>query len=235
MTRVSDQHPDVFPSSPNALLAVFTSVLQARFFEPNEGGLPWVWTADPTPEDDDAGALPGDDEEEAPAPRRIYIELASTQYPTARNVRPALLVGRGTIQFLKLGTGNRVAHDYPRGGEALLCHAVVPITVSCLSRDSGESQTLADVVASFFVGSAPDIRAAFGVHSIEMPTIAETVIYKRAGGETEFWNTAVTLGTEIQFKWWRWPLAPVLRELALRLDTNGQITDLREVLQRRTP
>jgi hypothetical protein len=86
------------------------------------------------------------------------------------------------------------------------------------------------VVASFFVGSAPDIRAAFGV-----PTIAETVIYKRAGGETEFWNTAVTLGTEIQFKWWRWPLAPVLRELALRLDTNGQITDLREVLQRRTP
>jgi hypothetical protein len=41
MTRVSDQHPDVFPSSPNALLAVFTSVLQARFFEPNEGGLPW--------------------------------------------------------------------------------------------------------------------------------------------------------------------------------------------------
>lgn len=234
MTRVEDQHPDIFPSSPNGLLGVFTAVLQARFYDPNTEGLPWVWDPDPTPDGDDAGPLPGSPGD-ATEPRRIYIEPASIEYPKARNVRPALLVGRGTVQYVKLGAGNRVAHDYPRGGEALMCHATVPVTVACLSRDQGESATLADVVASFLIGSAADIRPMFGIHSIEMPTIAETSIYKRVSADVEFWNTQVIIGVEIQYKWWRWPLAPVIRQIAARLVTQGEVTDLREVLQRRTP
>lgn len=231
LTRVDDQHPDIFPSSPNGLLGVFTAVLQARFYAPNDDGLPWVWDPDPTPDRDDGGPLPG--EENGPEPRRIYIEPAWVEYPSGRNVRPALLVGRGTIQYIKIGAGNKAAHDYPRGGEVLMCHATVPVTVACLSRDQGESATLADVVASFIIASAQDIRPMFGIHSIEMPSIAETSVYKRTGADVEFWNTQVTFGVELKYKWWRWPVAPVLREIVAKLVTNGEVTDLREVLQRR--
>jgi hypothetical protein len=233
LTRVKGQHPDIFPSSPNALLAVFVAVLQSRFYAPvDPGDLPWVWTGDPIPDDDDSGSLPGDTAEERRAPRRIYITSAFNEYPSARNLKPALLVGRAAIQYVRLGVGNRAAHDFPRGGEVLVCHAMTNITVNCVSREDGESATLADVVASFFLGSAPEIRAEFGIHGIEPPVISETTVYRRSGANVESWGTTVSLPIEVQYKWWRYPLAPVIREFAARLRINGEATDLREVLQR---
>lgn len=233
MTRVVDQHPDIFPSSPNALIGVFTAVLQSRFFEQTEAPLPWIWDPDPTPEGDDAGALASDDPDAAPPPRRIYIERAAAEHPVARDVRPALLVGRGAIQYIQLGAGNRAHHDYPRSGEALMCHASVPITIACLSRDEGESGTLADVVASYLIGSATDICTAFAMHEISLPSIAEPAVYRRERAQVDFWNTQVVVTAQVRYKWWRWPLAPVIRDFVAHLKVNGEARDLREVLQRR--
>lgn len=236
-TRVEGQHPDVFPSSPNALIGVFVAVLQSRFHPPIRPenlpwDLPWEWDIDPTPQSDDAGVLPDDTAAEARPLRRIYIESAFTEYPTARNIRPALLVSRGPVQLVRLGVGHRAAHDFPRGGEVLMCHGMTSVTVDCLSREDAESATLADVVASFFLASAPEIRSAFSIHGMEPPAIGETTPVRRTAGELESWSTKVTLSVEIQYKWWRWPLAPVIREIAARLSTNGEVVGLREVLQR---
>lgn len=242
LTRLDDQHPDVFPSSPNALLGVFTSVLQARFYtqagslDPASGAdlaLPWVWTADATPRDDGAGPSADEDPGEAQAQRRIYIEAGPLENPPARNLRPALIVDRGPIQLVSLGAGNRVHVEYPLRAEMLLCHGQVGIEVGCIARDSGESAALADIVASYLAGSTPDIRDVFGIHEIGLPQIGVTGPYARVPGELASWRTSVSFPVTIIYKWLRWPLAPVLREFAGKLRTEGEARDLREVLHRR--
>lgn len=224
--RAEGQHPDVFPGSPDAILGVFLAVLQARFYDTYDP-LPWMWSPDPTPDTDDNGS--------PDTPRRIYIEREGASYPDARNVRPALLVGRGVIQYSRIGAGHRAVHDYPRGGEMLVCHANTVVRVACLSREDGESAVLADTVASFFLASAPEIRAAFQIIGIEPPQIGETSLRRFGQNDIEFHETQVGIPIEFNHKWYRWPLAPVLREARLHLDTNGVITSLRDVLQIRTP
>lgn len=242
LTRLDDQHPDVFPSSPNALLAVFTSVLQSRFYaqpgslDPHSGedlALPWVWVPDSTPREDGAGPSADENPGEEQAQRRIYIEAGPLENPPARNLRPALIVDRGPIQLTSLGTGNRVHVEYPLRAEMLLCHGQVGIEVGCVARDSGESAALADIVASYVAGSTPDIRAIFGIHEIGLPQIGVTAPYTRVAGELTSWRTAVSFPVTIIYKWLRWPLAPILREFAGKLRTNGEAVDLREVLPRR--
>lgn len=233
LARVEGQHPDVFPSSPNALLGVFVSIMQACFYAPSRPDhIPWFWDLGPTPTTDDSGSP--DDEENEVHGRRLYVSTEALEYPDARNVRPAILVGRAEIQFISLGATNAVEVDFPRMGQVLYCHANVPITLACLSRDSGESATLADVVASFLIGSCQELREAFGLHGIGMPVISTTTT-RRFGAEAEFWETQVRVLVEVKYKWIKWPLAPVISEIVARLTANGEVRDLREVLQSSTP
>ena len=235
-TRLDDHHPDVFPSSPTALVSVFAAALQARFYE--QGGdppLPWFWDGAPTPTDDDAGGLPGDTPEEARPGRRIYIESGPLDQPLARNVRPALIVMRGPIQYVTLGVGRGPVINYPTMGRLLYCHGRTSIAVSCVSRESGESGTLADVVASYLYASAAELRAEFGIHDIGDPVVLPPETYARAEGAVPAWNTEVRIPVEVIYRWYKWPLAPMIREFRMRLESNGQATDMREVLQRRTP
>lgn len=236
-TRLDDQHPDIFPSSPGAVVACFVAALQARFYSPNGllGDLPWVWDPDPTPVLDGGGSLSGDTTETRQAPRRLYVEKASTQFPDAHDVRPALLVKRGRIAYQRVGLGHVAYEDWPRGGQRLFCHAQVPISIDCLSRDDGECEVLADVVASFLIGSGDDLCRTFGLHGIEPPEIGETTIYRRQEASVEFWNTPVVALVEMRYSWHRWPIAPVLSAFVAELTTNGAPTELRDLLQRRTP
>lgn len=233
-TRVDDQHPDIWPSSPNALVAVFSAILQARFFE--QGGehpLPWFWSADPTPTDDAGGDLDTDTAETAG--RRIYIESGPLDQPLARNVRPALIVTRGAIQYKTLGVGRSAVIDYPRMGRLLYCHGASSISIQCISREAGESQTLADVVASFFYASAAEIRAEFGIHDIGDPVIAPPTPYARASGEIPAWSTEVGVPVEIIYRWYKWPLAPILRRFRIHMELNGEPAELRDLIQHRDP
>lgn len=233
LARVEGQHPDVFPSSPNALLGVFVAVMQSCFYAPHRPpNIPWFWDPGPTPTTDDSGDP--DDEDNEVHGRRLYVSVESLEYPDARNVRPAILVGRSEVTFISLGASNAVELDFPRMGQVLYCHANVPVTLACLSRDSGESATIADVVASFLIGSCQELRQAFGLHAIGMPVISTTT-NRRFGAEAEFWETQVRVLVELKFKWIKWPLAPVISEIVARLTANGEVRDLREVLQTTTP
>lgn len=236
-TRAEGQHPDVFPSSPSGVKGVFIAALQSRFYPPHnpEQSMPWVWNPDPTPDEDGGGPLPFGAEGEAEPARRIYIGGGGRQYNTARNVLPALLVSRGRVEHISIGVGNIAAHDYPRNGEVIVHHAKLPILVDCLSREEEESETIADVVASFIVANDKALRSAFGLHGIGMPGVDPASIFKLTGGNEEAWSTRVTFEVEVQYKFWRWPLAPVFREVRAHLETNGEIRDLTELLQRQDP
>ena len=236
-TRAPGQHPDIFPSSASGVKGAFISALQSRFYRahtPDES-MPWVWDVDPTPTNDDAGPSEGDDPDAPLPPRRIYIGEGGRQYNSARNVVPALLVSRGRIQYVSIGVANVAAHDYPRGGEAVVCHVKLPVIVDCLSNEETESETIADVVASFLLVSDKQIRTAFGLHGIGVPSIEPTAAYKQSGGNVEAWSTQVVVEVEAQCKFWRWPLAPVFNDVRAHIETNGEIRGLEELLQRPEP
>lgn len=229
LTRVEGDHPDVFPSGPNALVGVFVAIVQACFYAPSRpANIPWFWDTQPTPESDDSG-----DPEESGG-RRLYVSEESLEYPDSRNVRPAVLVGRSDIQYVSLGASNIAEVDYPRMGQVLYCHSMLSIELACLAREQGESATLADVMASFLVGSGQEIREHFGLHSLGMPSISKTSPTRRFAGTTEFWETVVRVPVEAKYKWVKWPLAPVISEIFAHLKVNGEVRDLREVLQRPT-
>lgn len=203
--RVEDQHPDVFPGSPMALVAVFTNCLQARFSGDNAVDAPYVWTPDAQPLDPETGQT------------RVYIESQYTDEPDARDVTPALLVEKGVTQPQKVVVGHRADIDRPTMTELFVCWANVPVSVLCIAGTRGVSANMADVVFAFLLGSKNHIRAAFNIHDISDPTISDTQPYRPSSANVETWVTTVTLNTMIKYTWRTRPIASVLKEVAARM------------------
>lgn len=236
LPRLADQHPDVFPGSPTALIAVFCAIVQARFYR--QGGappLPWFWSMDGTPREDDSGGLPGDTPEDAREGRRIEIAPATQEHPDQRNNYPALLVSRSPLVYRSLGTRRTVHEEHPFRAQMLMCHATTNITIQCLSRNDGESANLADLVASYLYGSTQELTEEFNIYNIGDPIIGVTDIYKRLGNEVHAWRTDVQVEVTIAYKWYKYPLAPILREFRARLSARDETRDLRAVLLTNPP
>lgn len=236
LPRLADQHPDVFPGSPTALIAVFCAIVQARFYR--QGGappLPWFWSMDGTPREDDSGGLPGDAPKDAREGRRIEIAPATQEHPDQRNNYPALLVSRSPIVYRSLGTRRTVHEEHPFRAQMLMCHASTNINIQCLSRNDGESANLADLVASYLYGSTQELTEEFNIYNIGDPVIGVTDIYKRLGNEVHAWRTDVQVEVTIAYKWYKYPLAPILREFRARLSARDETRDLRAVLLTNPP
>lgn len=201
--RVEDQHEDVFPGSPMAVVAVFTNCLQARFSGDNAQDLPYRWSEDPQPEE--SGAV------------KLYIESQYTEEPDARNRTPALLVEKGPTQLQKLTLGHRGFIDMPSMREVFVAWAYVPVSVLCLANSRGVSATLADTVFAFLVGSTNHIREAFSIHEISPATITDTQPYRQSSDNVEVWTTTVSVTTMIKYMWQTRPIAPVLKEIAAKM------------------
>lgn len=214
--RVEDQHEDVFPGSPMAVVAVFTNCLQARFSGTNAHNLPYRWSEDPQPEED-GGAV------------KLYIESQYTQEPDARNRTPALLVERGATQLQKISLGHRGFIDTPTMTELFVAWAYVPISVLCLANNRGVSATLADTVFAFLAGSTNHIREAFSIHEISPPTISETQPYRASSDNLDVWTTTVSVTTMIKYMWQTRPIAPVLREIAAKMNFGETSYDLKAI------
>lgn len=214
--RVADQHADIFPGSPMALVAVFTNCLQARFSGDNAQDCPYVWAPDAQPLDPDTEQT------------RIYIESQYTEEPDARDRTPALLVEKGITQPQKVVLGNRADIDMPSMTELFIAWANVPVSVLCIGQNRGVSATLADVVFAFLLGSRNHIRAAFSIHDITEPTLSDTQPYRPSSSHVESWVTTVTLTTMIKFAWRTRPIAPLLKEIAAKMDFgNSEALELR--------
>lgn len=221
--RVEDQHGDVFPGSPMAVVAVFVNCLQARFSGDNAEGLPYVWTPDAQPEES-GGAV------------KLYIESQYTEEPDARNRAPSLLVEKGATQLNKIVVGHRADVHTPMMLESFVAWAYVPVSILCVANSRGTSATLADIVFGFLAGSTNHIREAFGIHEISAPTISETAPYRQSSDNLEVWNTTVSVITMIKYTWTTKPIAPVLREIAAKMrvgDSTNAFTLLDK--QRRRP
>ena len=207
--RLEVQHPDIFPGSPMALVAIFAAIIQDRFKK--EQNLPWYREEDPTPEETE--------ENTEEAPRKIYIESQYTQFPTARNFRPAILVDKLETRFLKIVLGNRGHFDMPRGIDFHICHAQTIISIANISVSRGESANLAEHVAMHLLANKNSIRETFSIHDISEPIIGATNVYRRSANENDTWNTPINLEITLKYLWRVTTIAPVLNEIKARFTT----------------
>jgi hypothetical protein len=208
--RVDDQHSDIFPGSPMALVAVLTNCLQARFSGSNALDNPYIWAADAQPLNPETGQT------------RIYIESQYTDEPDARDRTPSLLVEKGVTQPQQVAVGHRADIDLPSMTELFIAWANVPLSVLCIGRTRGVSATLADVVFAFLLGSRNHIREAFSIHDITAPTLSDTQPYRPTSSNVESWVTTVTLTTMIKFAWRTRPIAPLLKEIAAKMNFGNE-------------
>jgi hypothetical protein len=211
--RLEGQHPDVFPGSPLALIAIYVEAIRLRFSQDNKYKLPYYWEQDPTPT--------SDEEHTDDAPRKILIESQYAQHPDARDYRPAIFVDRGDMAFSKIVVGNRAAHDIPTQEDLYLIHVTTPLSVLCISKDRGESMSIGEIVAFYLTTLMTQMREAFGLQDVTPPVLGTTQVYRRNSNEIEEWITPITFQITCKHLWTEIPIAPKLREIALSLSTNA--------------
>ena len=215
--RLEGQHPDVFPGSPLALIAIFVETVRLRFSQDNGRKLPYYWDEDPTPR-------PGEENTDE-APRKILIESQYLQHPDARDYRPAIFVERGDMPFSKIAVGNRAEYDAPSDMNVYVMHATTPISLLCVAKDRGESMSVGEIVAFYLAAILPELREAFGFQDASLPVLASTQVYRRSSNDIEEWVTPVTLQVTCKHIWREAVIAPRLREIRLNLGLGTKGVD----------
>lgn len=208
-TRLEGQHPDVFPGSPLALIAILVEVLRERFRGDNARGLPFYWEDDPTQR--------LDEEHTDDSPRKISIESQYLQHPDGRDFRPALLVERGETVFQQLVMGNRAEHDIPTSADLYVTRGITPMSVQCVSTTRGESANLGDIVGFYLLATQRPIIDAFGLVDLSSPVISATQVWQHSPSDTPEWSTTVTLQVTAKYIWRTIEIAPKLREISATL------------------
>ena len=213
---------DVFPGSPLAVIGLFVFVLRARFEDTEGAPLPWVWedTMRPDPYAEDE-------------PIKIYIESTYNVANPERNYRPAIYVGRGggVVAPNKVSVDNRVGVHLQTGLTAYHCFATMPITFECDAETSGESSAIAETAWAYVLSSRDILRRNFGFHEVTEPVLGDTTPSKK---DKETWTTPVQFQVQYDMRWGVTPIAPRLREIAVRLSGNtGGDTFFRNIAERK--
>lgn len=202
--RLPNQHADVLPGSPTALMAIFTEIVRERFRPGND--LAWVWEGTAIPRTGDAGT--------AKSPRRILIEPAYSETAEIRNFRPAIYVDKGPTQPGQIVTGNFVDQHLPSGARSFYSQARIPITISIEASRKGESGTLADAVWFYIMSAVEPIRATFNFHEISPPQLGNTVLIEK---DKPGWVTQIMFAVVTNLRWTTTPISPVLQDIGTRL------------------
>ena len=212
--RLDGQHPDVFPGSPMALIAIFVETIRLRFSQDNSVKLPYYWESDPTPAPEE--------EHTDDSPRKIQIESQYVQHPDARDFRTAIFVERGDMPFSKIVVGNRAEYDRPTGTNLYILHATTPISALCVSKDRGESSSIGEIVAFYLATIMPELRETFGFQDTSLPLLATTQVYRRSSQDIEEWVTPVTFQVTCKHLWREQIIAPQLRSIKMALGLVGE-------------
>lgn len=217
LPRLQGENSDVMPGSPLAVIGLWVFALRSRFSYRDDVPLPWVWTQDLTPAvDQDGNPLPDG------SPRKLMVDSTYNVEKSARNYRPAIYVGRGggNVSADKSSVNNLVGVVHQNQLKAYHCLASMPIIFECESEASGESSAIAETAWAFVLTTREIFRKDFGLHEISEPVLGDT-----APGKTdkEVWTTNVQFHVSYDMRWKTMPIAPVLKDMALRLRTQPDL------------
>ena len=205
------ESPDVFPGSPLAVIGLWVYALRERFKPQEAFPLPWVWTQELRPDDDEDGSNDH--------PRKIHIESAYNTEKPVRNYRPYIVAGRGKGNTTadKVSVNNLVGRNHYTGLKVYHCFATMPVVLECASEASGESATIAELVWAFVLSTRELLREGFGFHDITEPVMGDTLPRE---DDKEVWVTNISFQVQYDMRWGTEPIAPVLREIGLRLQAQ---------------
>jgi hypothetical protein len=224
LPRLADETADVFPGSPLAVIGLMMEIVRARFLPDPAYPLPWVFTGDYRPEDDEDGEpLPEG------SPRKIMVESAYNVEKSARDYYPAIYISRngGAMTAVPSSVGDFVGQKKETQLRAYHCFAEMPITCECESENSGESSTIGEIVWSYILTCRQIIREEFGFQTVSHPILGDTIPTERS---KEIWVSPVQFSVSFDERWSTIPHAPVLRDLGVRLrgrnGAEGYLTTL---------
>lgn len=186
--------------SPLAIQGIFLEILRERFKEGN--GLEWTYREDITRTE-------------------ILIETGYNEETESRSQTPAVYVNRLQSRPLKVAIGDRAGvrlTDHLEGFTALM---IVAMSIECVSNDEGESSIIGDTVQFSLLAAQDVIQREFGLHDFQHPILGQTVPYDR---DTTKWVSPVEFNIQFWVRWTQVPIAPLLQQLAQRLEARG--TDL---------
>jgi hypothetical protein len=216
---MENEGADVFPGSPLAVIGLFVFAVRARFQDTEASPLPWVWEDTLSPfADEDGFPIPDG------SPRKMQIESTYNVSNPERNYRPAIYIGRGggVVSANKVSVDNRVGTHIPTGFNAYHCYANMPITFECEAETSGESSAIAETAWAFVLSSRDIFRRNFGFHEVTEPVLGDTEPSER---DDEIWITRVQFQVQYDMRWGVTPIAPKLRDLAVRLSEKDGSED----------
>lgn len=207
--RMPQQQADVMPGSPLAILAIFTEIVRARF--KGNSDLAWKWEENPTP--DPAEENTGD------APRKVLIEPAFAENNETRNYRPAILVDKRETVPNKVAIGNFAGQQLHTGLRGFYSLATIPIDISVVSDQKGESAILADITWFYLLAGREQIRDTFGFQEMSNPILGRTAAQE---SDKRTWLTPISFTVDVAFRWSTLPISPVLKEIVANYRRSGE-------------
>jgi hypothetical protein len=213
LPRLEGESANVAPGTPLALIGLWVAALRSRFASSPAEPLPWVWVENLQPDENEDGFPPPEGE-----PRKVFIGAAFDVEKSVRNYRPAIYVDRGDIKVEKPVINNFVGQYTPQTLKAYFTQAHVPITFYCESENAGESSLLADT-AWFYVLATRDLfRKDFGLYDITNAEMGRTTPHTE---DKEVWVTPVSFLVTLELRWSTKPIAPLLREIAMKIEERS--------------
>lgn len=220
--RMPDQQVDIMPGSPLALLAVFTEIVRARFKGPED--LAWAWAENPTPDTTEENTVD--------APRKVLIEPAFAENHETRNFRPAILIDKRETVPNKVAIGNFAGQQLHTGLRGFYSLATVPIDISVISDQKGESAILADITWFYLLAGREQIRDTFGFQEMSNPILGRTQAQEV---DKRTWSTQISFTVDLAFRWSTLPISPVLKEIVVNFrnadETNPDAYFLRQYIR----
>lgn len=207
--RMPQQQADVMPGSPLAILAVFTEIVRARF--KGSSDLAWTWAENPTPD--------SSEENTGDAPRKVLIEPAFAENNETRNFRPAILIDKRETVPNKVAIGNFTGQQLHTGLRAFYSLATIPIDISVVSDQKGESAILADIAWFYLLAGREQIRETFGFQEMSNPILGRTTAQET---DRRNWVTPISFTVELAFRWSTLPISPVLKEIVANYRKSGE-------------
>lgn len=211
LPRGEGEAADVFVGSPLAIIGLWVLALRERFNLNVAEPLPWVWMPNLRPEDTEA--------ETTDNPRKIMIESAFNVEKGVRNYRPAIFISRGSAVTDKIIVDNRAGSYVPKDFKAYYGHITMPMMFDCESENAGESSIIAETAWAFVLATRDIFRADFGLHDITEPILGETI---PGTVDKTTWTTQVKFNVVYEQRWGTTPVAPVLREVAAKIEAAGE-------------
>lgn len=196
--KAAGQGDSIIYGSPLALIGIFVSVLRERF-KPGNGPTAYPWYEDINS-------------------TKILIESSYEENATSRGTKPAIYVDKDRSVYQKNIIGDRAGHTFTDRKDAHWCLSSVPIIIECVSAKKGESAIIGDIVQWTLHSASDVIQKTFAFHDMSPPVMERTGPYE---DDKTAWSTVVTFSVEYNLRWTVVPIAPILHEIILRIQSSG--------------